>query len=402
MDSASRVRFTGPLEPYAAGFGAELTRLGYTPLSAVQQLRLAARLSRHLAAAGLPALTEDAASEFLAARRAAGRAEYVHMQALGPLLGYLRGIGAAPPPSAGGPAGPAGELLAAWERYLAGERGLAAGTRANYVRLAGPFLDGCLAGGTAPGDLSAADVTAFMVSTARGRTPDVTRHAATSLRSLLRFLHVRGLISGPLADAVPTVSRRGRTGTRTAAGPQAVAAMLAGCDRSNPAGLRDYAIIVLLARLGLRAGEVAGLRLDDLDWHAGLVTVQGKGSSADRMPLPPDAGAAIAGYLRSGRPRDALDRHVFTRLAAPRRGLTAGALKYIVKTAAARAGAGPVSPHQLRHTAATAVLAAGAPLDEVRQVLRHRREATTAIYATVGTEALRPLARQWPGTGGAA
>ena len=260
-----------------------------------------------------------------------------------------------------------------------------------------PFAEAFLAREGMPGGLTAVDVIAFMVRTARERTPDGTRHAATSLRSLLRFMHVRGLISGPLADAVPAVSRRGRTGRRTPATAQAVAGMLAGCDRSGPAGLRDYAIIVLLARLGLRAGEVAGLTLDDLDWRAGLITVHGKGGSADRMPLPPDAGAAIAAWLRDGRPRDALDRRVFTRLAAPCRGLTAGALKYIVTSAAARAGAGPASPHRLRHTAATETLAAGAPLDEVRQVLRHRREATTAIYASVGTGRLRPLARPWPG-----
>ncbi len=246
-----------------------------------------------------------------------------------------------------------------------------------------PFAEAFLAREGMPGGLTAGDVIAFMVRTARERTPDGTRHAATSLRSLLRFMHVRGLISGPLADAVPAVSRRGRTGRRTPATAQAVAAMLAGCDRSGPAGLRDYAIIVLLARLGLRAGEVAGLTLDDLDWRAGLITVHGKGGSADRMPLPPDAGAAIAAWLRDGRPRDALDRRVFTR--------------YIVTSAAERAGAGPASPHRLRHTAATETLAAGAPLDEVRQVLRHRREATTAIYASVGTGRLRPLARPWPG-----
>ena len=154
---------------------------------------------------------------------------------------------------------------------------------------------------------------------------------------------------------------------------------------------------MLLARLGLRAGEVAGLTLDDLDWHSGLVTVHGKGRSADRMPLPPGAGEAIAAWLRDGRPEGALDRRVFTRLAAPRRGLTSAALKYIVASAAERAGAGQVSPHQLRHFAATRILAAGAPLDEVRQVLRHRREATTAIYASVGTGQLRALARPWPG-----
>ena len=111
-------------------------------------------------------------------------------------------------------------------------------------------------------------------------------------------------------------------------------------------------------------------------------------------------GAALAGYLQSGRPRDALDRHVFIRLAAPRRGLTAGAVKNVVIAAAGRGGAGPLTPHRLRHTAATATLAAGAPLAEVSQVLRHRREQTTAIYATVGAGALRPLARRWPGNAG--
>jgi integrase/recombinase XerD len=397
MDLASRVRSSGPLKPYAAGFEAELARLGYTPLSATVQLRLTAELSRYLESAGLAVLTEDAAAEFLAGRKARGCREYVHMRALGPLLGHLRGIGASPPPEAAGPQGPAGLLLDSWDRYLEGERGLGAQTRAYYVSNARPFAEAFLAREGMPGGLTAGDVIAFMVRTARERTPDGTRHAATALRSLLRFMHVRGLISGPLADAVPAVSRRVRTGRRTPATAQAVAAMLAGCDRSGPAGLRDYAIIVLLARLGLRAGEVAGLTLDDLDWRAGLITVHGKGGSADRMPLPPDAGAAIAAWLRDGRPRDALDRRVFTRLAAPRRGLTAGALKYIVTSAAARAGAGPASPHRLRHTAATETLAAGAPLDEVRQVLRHRREATTAIYASVGTGRLRPLARPWPG-----
>jgi integrase len=239
-----------------------------------------------------------------------------------------------------------------------------------------------------------------MVSTARGRSPDVTRHTATALRSLLRFLHVNGLICGPLAQAVPAVARRGRAHPGKAADAAAVAAMLAACDRGTIAGRRDYAIITVLARLGLRAGEVAGLRLDDLDWHAGQIAVRGKGGSRDLLPLTADAGAAIAGYLQSGRPRDALDRHVFIRLTAPRRGLTSGAVKYVVTAAAERSGAGPLTPHRLRHTAATATLAAGATLAEVSQVLRHRREQTTAIYATIGAEALRPLARRWPGNAG--
>src|SRR5260370_21760598 len=303
MDDASRVRFTGPLEPYAAGYAAELARLGYTPLSALMQLRLAAQLSRYLVSAGLPTLTEDAAAGFLGTRRAAGRREYEHMQAFGPLLGYLRGIGAVPLPAKAAPQGLAAGILDDWECYLAGERGLGAGTRANYARCARAFLDAFLSGTAVPEDLSAADVTAFMVATARDRTPNATRYTATALRSLLRFMHVRGLISGPLADTVPAVSRRGRTGRRTPAAPQAVAAMLAGCDRSAPSGRRDYAIIMLLARLGLRAGEAAALTLDDLDWHAGLITLHGKGGSADRIPLTPDPGAAVAASRRGRRPR---------------------------------------------------------------------------------------------------
>jgi integrase/recombinase XerD len=364
-------------------------------LSATAQLRLAAELSRHPQCVGLPVLTEDAAAEFLAGRKARECKEYVCMQALGPLLGYLRGIGAVPLPAQPVPQGPAAELLDEWDRYLAGERGLAAGTRASYLRYAGPFLSGCL---PVPAALSGADVTAFMVRTAREQTSNATRYTATALRSLLRFMHVRGLISGPLADTVPHVSRRGRTGRRTPASPQSVTALLGSCDRSPAAGRRDYAIIVLLARLGLRAGEVASLTLDDLDWHAGLVTVHDKGRCQDRMPLPPGAGEAIAAWLRDGRPPNALDRHVFTRLAAPRRGLTPGAMKYIVASAAGRSGTGRLSPHQLRQFAATATLAAGASLDEARQVLRHCQEATTWIYASVGTERLRPLARPWPGS----
>ena len=235
MHCASRVHVTGPLEPYAAGFDAELARLGYTPLSAVLQLRLAAHLSRHMTGAGLPvqALTERAAGEFLAARRAAGYTRYLHPRSLGPLLGYLRRAGAAPAVPAAAPAGPAGELLAAWQSHLAGERGLAAGTRAYYVRLAGPFLAGRAGGVAGLKRLTSADVTRFMVTTARGRSPDVTRHTATALRSLLRFLHVNGLIAGPLAQAVPAVARRGRTRPGKAADAQAVAAMLAACDRGT-------------------------------------------------------------------------------------------------------------------------------------------------------------------------
>ena len=402
MHRTSRVNVTGPLEPYAAGFAAELQRLGYTPLSAAMQLRLAAHLSRWLAGAGLAvtALTDHAAGEFLTARRAAGYTKYLHVQSLGPLLGYLRGLDAAPPAPAAAPLSPAGDVLAAYQRHLVSERGLAAGTCAYYVRLVRPFLAGQTAGGVAGLEhLTAGDVTAFMVGTARGRSPGTARNCAAAVRSLLRFLHVNGLIAEPLAQAVPAVARGAKTRPDKAGDAATVAVMLAGCDRGTSGGSRDFAIITLLARLGLRAGEVAGLHLDDLDWHAGEIAVHGKGSTRDRLPMPPDAGEAIAGYLQSGRPPDALDRHVFIRLSAPCRGLTADGVKQVVIMAGERAGAGALTPHRLRHTAATAALAAGAPLAEVSQLLRHCREQTTTIYAKVATAALRPLARPWPAAG---
>src|SRR5260370_32189750 len=168
MHGASGVTVPGPLEPYAGGFAAELQRLGYTRLWAARQLRLAAHLSGWLAGAGLAvtALTEQAAGEFLTARRAAGYTQYLHMQSLGPLLGYLRGLDAVPPAPAVTPLTPAGDLLAGYQRHPVSERGLAAGTCANSVRLGRPVP----AGRTAPGvldleHLTAADATAFMVGT---------------------------------------------------------------------------------------------------------------------------------------------------------------------------------------------------------------------------------------------
>ena len=156
--------------------------------------------------------------------------------------------------------------------------------------------------------------------------------------------------------------------------------------------------MTLLARMGLRAGEVAGLRLDDIDWRLGEITVRGKGNRRDRLPLPADAGEAVADWLRHGRPATALDRSVFIRIKAPHRGLTSGGVTQAVAAGALRAGLGVVRAHRLRHSAATAMLAEGASLAEIGQVLRHRRPLTTAVYAKVNIEALRGPARPWPGS----
>ncbi len=399
MDVVLGVRVTGPLASFAQGLAGELARLGFTESSARTQLGLAAHLSRWLAAGGLGMadLTAPAVEAFLAARRAAGYSRLLTPKALAPLLGYLRGLGVAPQYQQPVPQTWAGELLGRYHRWLLGERGLQPGVARGYLASVRPFAAAHAGGGEAGlRALGAGDVTGFMVAESRRLAPKTVQRLATALRSLLRFWHLEGLIAGPLDQAVPKAACRPRYLPRGLE-PGQVQALLASCDLTRPEGLRDFAVMTLLARIGLRAGEVAGLQLDDIDWRHGEITVRGKGNRRDRLPLPPDAGEAVAGYLRYGRPVTALDRSVFIRIRAPHRGLTATGVTQAVFAAGQRAGLGTIYARRLRHSAATSMLAAGAPLAEIGQVLRHRRLLTTAAYAKVDIEALRSLARPWPG-----
>ena len=398
MDVLFGVRMTGPLAPHATGLAGELARLGFTEMSARGQLGLAAHLSRWLAAAGLGtmALTAPVAEEYLAARRAAGYTAYLTPKALAPLLGYLRELGVAPEAEVAVPVTRAEALLERYRRYLLAERGLREKVARGYVDSVRPFVASCAAAGGADLRwLTAGDVTAFLTGQSRRLAPKTAQRLATALRSLLRFW-LEGLISGPLDRAVPKVANR-RPGLPRPLDPAQVRALLASCDRGTAGGRRDLAMMTLLARMGLRAGEVAGLRLDDIDWRRGEITVAGKGNRRDQLPLPADAGEAVADWLRHGRPPTALDRSVFIRIKAPHKGLTSGGVTQAVAAAARRAGLGVIYAHRLRHSAATAMLAGGGSLAEIGQVLRHRRPATTAAYAKVNIEALRALARPWPG-----
>jgi len=401
----SRARVRGPLEEYAAGFCGELARLGYTADSASGQMFLMGHLSRWLAGEGLGAsgLTPEVSGRFLAARRAAGYSLYLSPKALAPLLGYLRRLGAVPQALAPVPAGPADVLLDRYRRYLVTERGLGAETAAGYAAKVRPFLDARReAGGLDLAGLTAAEVTAFVVVACPAMRKGTAKLTVTALRSLLGWLHVAGEIPGPLAWAVPAVAAWRLAALPSPLEPGQVTAMLASCDRGTAAGRRDLAMLTLLARLGLRAGEVAALSLDDIDWRAGEITVRGKGRRSERLPLPADVGEAIAAYLRGGRPEPFEGtRRVFVRARAPHGGLTSTGVSQAVFAAGQRAGAGRVFAHRLRHSAATGMLRAGASLPEVGQVLRHRRLLSTAIYAKTDIAALRTLARPWP-TGGPA
>jgi site-specific recombinase XerD len=402
MKDPSRVRVRGPLEAFAQGFVAELGRLGYSPIGATLQLRLMARASRWLEVEGLGphGLTSDVVTRFLAERRAAGYRDYVTPRAVAPLLEYLRSVGVAPPQSRRAPRSADELLLERFGEYLAVERGLTAATVEGYVHAVGPFLAQLDGDGDGERDLrgmTAAQVTGFVVARCPRQSRGAAKMTVTALRSLLGFLHVAGLIERSLVGAVPSAASWRLSGLPRGLEPDQIRGLFDSCDRRTVPGRRDFAILTMLVRLGLRAGEVAGLRLDDVDWRAGELVVLGKGRRAERLPLPVDVGEAITSYLRDGRPGSAQDRSLFVRVKAPHRGLTTGGVTQVVVSAARRAGLGQIHAHRLRHTAATQMLRAGGSLEEIGQVLRHRQPLTTAIYAKVDRDALRALARPWPG-----
>src|SRR5216683_2901775 len=358
MSDPSRVQVTGPLAAYVAGFRDELAGQGYRPDAATGQLQLMAHASRWLAAQGL-------------------QAEHLST--------------------------PVAELLERYRSYLVGARGLAPSTTRRYLSAARAFLSE-LAGQGGELDLnglSAGHAVEFVGRESRRLTPASAQDLVNSLRSLLRFLAVAGIAPGELAGALPAVAVWGGGSLPRALPSEQVAALLASCDRASATGRRDLAVLTMLARLGLRAGEVAGLVLDDFDWRLGEVVVRGKGRRVDRMPVPVDVGEAVVAYLDGGRP-GVRCRSVFLRACAPIVGISAIGVSGIVGRACERSGLPGCGAHRLRHSAATSMLQAGGSLGEVGQVLRHHSgPATTGIYAKVDRLALRSVAQPWP-QGGAA
>jgi integrase/recombinase XerD len=395
------VRQEGPLCGYAVGFGEELARRGYAPFTIERHLALLASLGGWLREEGLQVedLTPARVAWFLDFRRAAGHRRMVTRTGMSALLEHLGSLGVLPPPGPSAPSA-AQELVERYGAYLLRERGVVERVAADFVWAARLFLSRSLGDAGVEGleALTAREVVDFVVSECRVRRPSRAKSLIAATRSFLRFLYVEGLIATPLAQAVPTVGGWHGSSLPRGLQPAEVTALLGSCDRRTRAGRRDYAILLLLVRLGLRAGEVVALQLDDLEWRAGQIRVRGKGRSEERLPLPVDVGEAVAGYLRRGRPA-CEHRFVFVRVIAPLAALHSHAVTMIVRRACERAGLSPVGAHCLRHTAATQTLRAGASLSEVGQLLRHRSLGTTAIYAKVDQAALGALARPWPGGG---
>ena len=397
MADPSRVRMRGPLADFTVGFAQELDRRGYPRERVTRHLQLFAHLSRWLEREGLAAeeLNQERVAEYLETRRAQGYAEVPSQRWVTTLLGWVPGLTLVPA-TTDGPKSPVETVLEDYRHHLAAERGLSAGTIRGYVEVARCFLSHRdQTAGLDLSGLTAAEVTAYVVRECRQRHVGSAKVMVTGLRSLLRYLFLSGYTGRQLAGAVQSPSGSGGHLPR-ALGPDVVARLLASCDPGTTVGRRDLAILTVLARLGLRIGEVAGLELDDVDWHHGELAVEGKGARRERLPLPVDVGEALVAYLSAGRPPSAC-RAVFLRVHAPIAALSPSSVSGVVGRACRRAGVPPASAHRLRHSAATSMLRSGASLAEVGQVLRQSRPATTAMYAKVDRVALRALAQPWPG-----
>lgn len=398
MHKPSHVEVSGPMAAYAVGFRQDLAGRGYSRSRATGLLLLMARLSRRLAGLGreVEELSDEDIEQFVSYRRSVSRDDrQLTARAMAPLLEHLRGLGVVPPPV------PAAltvqeQFVDAFVDHLVAERGLAASTIDSYRRIAVGFLAMESDWPDRIAEANAEHVTAFVLAQAARRNAGSMNNVTTGLRALLRWLYLEGHTPVALAAAVPTAPSWRDSGLPRAVAPDHVQRLVATCDRRTNAGRRDLAILTVLARLGLRAGEVAALNLDDVDWRAGEIEVLGKGNRRERLPLPVDVGQAIADYCRQGRRRGGC-RRLFLHVHAPHTGLSHTGINQVVARACERAGLPHIGAHQLRHSAACAMRAAGAPLLEIGQALRHRDVSVTAHYARDDNTALGAVTRVWPG-----
>lgn len=391
-------RKPGRLGPFVEGYRVWLLEAGYTPQTVRLMLKDLGRLGRWMEREGveLGAVGVDSIELFLADWRDAGSRRVPTVRALGALLSYLRTVGvmvAEQPPVLS----PVEVLLGEYRGWMLNDRGLAARTVLRYETLARRFLMARVSPVDELGvaDLDGAVVSRFLLGECGRVSLGSAKGKVAELRSLLRFLHLRGFTARSLAESVPGVAGWRETTIPPTMLQADIERLLASCDRSTLDGARDHAMLLLLARLGLRSIEIARLQLEDFDWRAGDLLVRGKVRRDDRLPIPQDVGTALAAYLAVRGPHES--RSVFLTLRAPTRPIRADLVGDVVQRHCRQAGVPHVGPHRLRHTLATEMLAAGAALVEISQVLRHSDLATTAIYAKVDLGRLRQVAQPWPG-----
>ena len=393
----------GPLAAHIGSFAEWASEQGYALYSLRRQVLVAACFSRWLGQNGVRvrSVSTEHAAQYLQYRARRVRPHRGDAAALRYLIEFLRRGGVirakkvpTPRPT------PVERCTQAFEHYLRDERVLATATIINYVPFIRGFLKDCFGDGTVKlSRLCAGDVVRFVQRQAPRLHPKRAKLLTAALRSFLQYARYRGEVTVDLAAAVPVVANWSMTSLPRAIGTDQVRQLLASIDRSTAVGRRDYAILLLLARLGLRSGEVAFLELDDIDWNVGQLTVRGKSGQRSELPLPAEVGKAIAAYLWRGRPNSA-SRRVFLRAKAPLRGFRgASGVGSIVRHSLQRADvkAPTQGTHQFRHGLATEMLRQGASLSEISEVLGHRHPQTTKIYTKVDINALRTLALPWPG-----
>lgn len=394
----SRVLMTGPLAPFADDYRRGLSERGYTPHTTEHQLRQVGRLSVWLETRGLTAgeLNRGRVEEFLAFQRGVGRHRAgwsrPGLLCLLDVLGALGVLAAGEEPAR--VSSPTEVLLGAFEDYLLSERGLAVGTVRGYVHHARRFLGG-LSPETGLLRLTSTAVTEALIREFATVSVPAAQFFLAGLRSFLHYCFVEGIVEVDFSRATLPVTGRRRSSLPRGITTTDARALLDCCDRRTALGRRDYALLITLLRLGLRASETAGLTLEDIDWRAGELIVRGKGSREDRLPLPVEVGEAIAAYLRRGRPKSER-REVFLRARAPFGPIASRTVASTVCRACRRAGIEQVGPHRLRHTVACELVAAHVPLGQIAQILRHKSLQSTSLYARVDLEQLRLLAAPWP------
>ncbi len=392
----------GPLAPHIASLSKWASEQGYALYSLRQRIRIAVGFSGWLAenSIRLRSVSSRQTAQYLRYRAQRQRVREGDATALRQLLDFLRHQGVIPAEKIHRrQLSPVDRCAKAFERYLSEERVLAKATIVNYVPFIRDFLKNCF--GSGPVRLSrlcARDVVRFVQRRAPRLHLKTAKLLTTALRSFLQYGRYRGDIRLDLAAAVPLVANWSMTSIPRAIAPDQVRDLLARINRHTAVGRRDYAIVLLLARLGLRSGEVVFLELEDIDWKDGSLSVRGKGGRRLQLPLLADVGEAIVAYLRHGRPPSS-SRRVFLRARAPIRGFVGpAAVGTVVRHALLRAGidAPTTGAHQFRHGLATEMLRHGASLSEIGELLGHRSPETTKIYTKVDLDALRTLAMPWP------
>jgi len=372
---------------------------GYAIQSGQLQLRMLGDFNKWLDRRRLGADEVDSLmiERYVRSRKKAGKLRRGDAAALGRMLRMLRdgqAEASVSPPTA------SQILVEQFQHFLRQERGLAETTITKYTPIVRTFLAESFPRGIPDfHQISADDIARFVQRQAERITSKDAPTVVTALRSFLRHLLYRGAIQTDLATCVPTIATWSQSKVPKFLPAEQIQQVLDACDRNSTLGKRNYCILLLLARLGLRAGEVVALTLDDIDWEAGAITVRGKGKRVAQMPLPVEVGAAIADYLRRARP-DCSCRRVFIREKAPLVGFANSvAICSLVERALKKAGVESVyrGSHLFRHSLATTMLKHGASLPEIGDVLRHRRPDTTAIYAKVDLVSLRSIALPWPG-----